>query len=236
INKGNSFTQVFGDGTGTVRAQTATQFSPKSGSAFLTLGSTNEEEVPLPIELLSFIAAAKENNILLEWITAAEINNDFFTIERSRDGRNFEVVDLIDSQAEGGFSNQKLYYSAWDKNPETGMNYYRLKQTDFDGAFEYSDIIGVFFEMQSDIAFNLFPNPNSGNVFTVYLNGLRPYELIELNIVDMYGKIAYNSSYRADDNGGLHRDIAPTGRLKSGVYLLTLTSQSGKFTLRMVVN
>ena len=236
INKGNSFALAYGDGTGMVRAQTVTQFSSKSGSAFLTLGSTNEDEVPLPIELLSFVADAKEKSILLEWVTATEINNDFFTIERSHDGRNFEIVDIIASQAEGGFSNQKLWYSAWDTKPEAGMNYYRLKQTDFNGAFEYSDIIGVFFELQSDVAFNLFPNPNNGNTFTVNLNGLRSYEFIDLSIIDIYGKIVYNASYHADDSGGLHRNIVPPGRLKSGVYLLTLTSHSGKFTLRMVVN
>jgi hypothetical protein len=235
-NKGNSFAQAFGNGTGTVRALTATQFLSKSGSAYLTLGSTNEDEVPLPIELLSFGAVAKENKIFLEWVTAAEINNDFFTIERSRNGRNFEVVAVIASQAEGGFSNQKLWYSAWDTYPETGMNYYRLKQTDFDGSFEYSDIIGVYFQQQSNLVFGLYPNPNSGNGFNIILNGLRPFENLTLQIVDMFGKTVYSSSEHANDIGGLQTYIIPAGRMKSGIYLVTLTGPSGRFTLRMVVN
>ncbi|TVQ83992.1 MAG: T9SS C-terminal target domain-containing protein, partial [Bacteroidetes bacterium] len=214
---------------------TAQSFSPFS-TRYFTLGQSADVDGALPIELLSFTATAKENMVLLEWITAAEINNDFFTIERSRDGRNFEIVAVIASQAEGGFSNQELYYTAWDIKPEMGINYYRLKQTDFDGSFEYSDIVGVFFELQSNVAFNLFPNPNSGNAFTVNLSGLRPYENIDLSIVDMFGKIVFNSPFRADDNGGLHRYIVPSGRLKSGVYMVTLTGNSGKFTLRMVVN
>ncbi|TVQ82409.1 MAG: T9SS C-terminal target domain-containing protein [Bacteroidetes bacterium] len=235
-DKGNSDAQAFGNGTGYVRAQIPTEFASKSGSAFLTLGSVNEEEVPLPIELLSFTANARENMVLLEWVTATEINNDFFTIERSRDGRNFEIVALVSSNAEGGFSNEKLFYKAWDKNPEIGMNYYRLKQTDFDGSFEYSDIIGVYFQQQSDVLFSLYPNPNNGNAFNILLNGLRPFENLELSIVDLYGKTVYISSKHADDNGGLQTKFVFAGQLKTGVYLVTVTGPSGRFTLRMVVN
>jgi len=115
------------------------------------------------------------------------------------------------------------------------MNYYRLKQTDFDGSFEYSDIIGVYFQQQSDVLFSLYPNPNSGNAFNILLNGLRPFENLELGIVDIYGKTVYVSSKQADDNGGLLTYMVPAGQLKTGVYMVTVTGPSGRFTLRMVV-
>jgi hypothetical protein len=214
---------------------TAESFSPFS-TKYFTLGQSADVDGALPIELLSFTATPDDDMVLLEWITAAEINNDFFTIERSLNGRNFEIVAVIASQAEGGFSNQKLWYSAWDTNPESGMNYYRLKQTDFDGSFEYSDVIGVYFEVQSNVLFNLFPNPNSGNGFNIILNGLRPFENLTLQIVDMFGKTVYATSERADDIGGMQAYIIPAGRLKSGIYLVTITGHSGRFTLRMVVN
>jgi len=84
--------------------------------------------------------SADTTNIELYWVTSNEINNDYFTIEKSNDGINFEIVEII---LGAGNSDILLEYSFVDKNPINGISYYRLKQTDFDGKFEYSDIISV---------------------------------------------------------------------------------------------
>ena len=98
---------------------------------------------PLPVELINFGAKALEEEVKLFWSTASETNNDYFTIERSSDGRNFEAIaEIFGNGTTTTFSN----YSFTDKNPERGLNYYRLKQTDFDGKFTYSDIKTVEFE------------------------------------------------------------------------------------------
>ena len=80
---------------------------------------------PLPISLISFEATPGNNNVLLDWTTATEINNDYFTIERSADGINFEKVGNVPSQAMGGNSTSNLYYNLVDENPLSGISYYR---------------------------------------------------------------------------------------------------------------
>ena len=92
----------------------------------------------LPIKLISFDAKRNTNNeVNLKWITATETNNDYFTIERSSDGRNFEKIL---TQHGAGNSNQPITYNATDRYPLSGTSYYRLKQTDYDGKFTYSDV------------------------------------------------------------------------------------------------
>ena len=89
---------------------------------------------PLPIELLSFSANAVHNSVRLSWVTATETNNDFFTIERSINLKDWEVLGFVDG---AGNSSRPLHYSFTDFNPLTGVSYYRLKQTDYDGKYEY---------------------------------------------------------------------------------------------------
>ena len=94
----------------------------------------------LPIELLYFngVAYSRVNN--LYWSTASENNNDYFNIEKSSDD---EIWEIIDKQKGAGNSSTQLYYSFSDNNVEKIINYYRLKQTDYDGNFKYSDIISI---------------------------------------------------------------------------------------------
>src|SRR5690606_19164216 len=99
------------------------------------------DPVALPIVLSDFQASITgSQTVQVEWSTFAEKNNDFFTVERSADGKNFEVLTAVEG---AGSSNKKLSYSYEDKKPLTGYNYYRLKQTDFNGDFEYFKIVGV---------------------------------------------------------------------------------------------
>lgn len=97
----------------------------------------------LPIELMSFTGKVDNGNVILKWATASELNNDFFTIEKSEDGIFFEVVGYVDGT---GNSNSVIQYSFIDENPFE-LAYYRLKQTDYDGAFAYSSIIKVSEEL-----------------------------------------------------------------------------------------
>ncbi|RYM33477.1 T9SS type A sorting domain-containing protein [Brumimicrobium glaciale] len=110
----------------------------------------------LPIELISFSAQADEYKsvVNLNWVTASETNNDFFTIERSSNGLNWETLSNIDG---AGNSSSKSIYSYLDKNPFYGVSYYRLKQTDFDGLFEYFPVKSV--ECNFTLNFEMSPNP-----------------------------------------------------------------------------
>jgi len=97
---------------------------------------------PLPIELLSFDAQLDNslNATNLTWATASELNNDFFTIEKSNDLENWEVVTMVEG---AGFSVETINYSTKDDNLNSGVSYYRLKQTDYNGDYTYSEIKAV---------------------------------------------------------------------------------------------
>lgn len=116
--------------------------------------------VTLPVELGSFKVSSFGKNVLLEWTTESEKNNDYFTIEKSMDGKNWQAVGQIDGQ---GNSLETMAYQFVDEEPFRGLGYYRIKQTDFDGNFEYSVIQSIFFQTKNDTS--IFPNPSTGQLF-----------------------------------------------------------------------
>lgn len=105
--------------------------------------NTTQAFVPLPIELLSFGAKAMDQQVLLSWQTLTEINNDYMAIERSVDGKDFEEVGVVKG---AGTTFIPQSYELWDKQPYQGLNYYRLRQVDFDGTTTFSDIVSVVFK------------------------------------------------------------------------------------------
>ena len=109
----------------------------------------------LPIDLISFDAVAKDFTVDLNWQTASQTNNDYFTVERSADGINWEAVTEVDG--EGTLLNM-MNYSAVDFNPYPGTSYYQLRQTDFNGSFSFSDIQSVFIEKKKEQVL-IYPNP-----------------------------------------------------------------------------
>jgi hypothetical protein len=96
--------------------------------------------VPLPIELVYFRAKQLNNANILQFEVASQIDNDYFTIERSTDGAQWDVVTTIDG---AGDSQEQARYAYTDMSFSRAINYYRLKQTDFNGDFKYSDIVSV---------------------------------------------------------------------------------------------
>lgn len=108
---------------------------------------------PLPIELLSFSVNAGTESVLVSWETATETNNDFFTIERSTDVQNWEILGYVDG---AGNSNRPLSYSFTDSRPLDGISYYRLKQTDYDGQYEYFGPVAAQFNLnQHSLSFRV---------------------------------------------------------------------------------
>lgn len=94
----------------------------------------------LVIDLVSFEVDKSDLGNNIKWTTVAEVNNDFFTIERTLDGVNYDEVVIING---AGNSVDQHYYSFEDRNYNNAINYYRIKMTDFDGATKYSDLISI---------------------------------------------------------------------------------------------
>lgn len=118
-------------------------------------GVQGSQSGPLPIELLSFQAIPTQTKVNLHWTTASELNNDFFTIERSKYGEIWEEVRTISG---AGDSQTTMNYQTLDEEPIDGISYYRLKQTDYDGTSTYSDIRSVNYA-QGSVTVEIYPNP-----------------------------------------------------------------------------
>lgn len=120
----------------------------------------------LPIELTYFVANCSRGNVEFTWQTASELNNDYFTIEYSLDAMEFEALATI---AGAGTTTEEQNYQYTDFSaPESGTVYYRLKQTDYDGNYTYSDMVAVVFDkkqvIENPVNFVVYPNPASDYV------------------------------------------------------------------------
>ncbi len=115
-----------------------------------------ESTVVLPVELLTFKGVSDGKSVILKWQTASEINNAGFEIERSKDAKHFETIGFVEGK---GNTTELTNYQFTDDWRVAPLQYYRLRQTDFDGAFEYSNIIAVSIKDDTDKTIRLFPNP-----------------------------------------------------------------------------
>lgn len=184
----------------------------------------------MPIELISFNAQTENDRVKLFWITASEKDNDYFLVEKSQNGASFQKVAVIDG---AGTSNSRKNYSAYDNHPVFGTSYYRLKQTDFDGKFEYSDAVSVSVNFSSTTCkFKVIPNPCSPQC-TVQMNGCQE-ENISVALVDAMGNEVYSNIPVSEGNKSF--TIDPTNNLKPGVYILTGRGQNEKPSQRIMVH
>ncbi len=138
---------------------------------------------PLPISLISFKVKPIGTTIQINWSTATEINNDYFTIQRSNDAVSFK--DLFNIRGAGN-SSSILNYMAIDQQPFNGTIFYRLKQTDFDGTNTFSDIIFVHFK--KSFPFTIYPNPFSTSTTIALGDILQKMNNCKLKIYNIFGE------------------------------------------------
>ncbi|MBL7898925.1 MAG: T9SS type A sorting domain-containing protein, partial [Crocinitomicaceae bacterium] len=139
------------------------------------------------------------------WVTKSENNNDYFVVQRSSDGANFEDLKNIDA---AGNSNEEISYSWLDENPLSGLSYYRLKQVDFDGAISFSEIETVDFTDEND--FVIYPNPVSSGQSLYFTLPMETATESTVTIYDVTGKIVMvqrmnNNTVMVDLSSGMYR-------------------------------
>ena len=173
-----------------------------------------------PIELLGFsLFSHKDGYVKILWETLTETHNDFFTIERSIDAENWEILTQV---AGAGNSSEPLKYQAVDAKPLPGTSYYRLKQTDFDGDYTYSQIIDLYLKPNRNMPLEVFPNPTSG---PITLSGA-PEEISSYTLYDIQGQnVMYQVEIVEQDYYQVFLDLSDLPR---GVYLLQTASQTLK--------
>jgi len=201
--------------------------------------------VVVPIELLSFNAAALDNKyIQLNWTTASEINNDHFTVERSLDAVNWEMVGIVKG---AGNSSTMNAYSLTDENPGEafplnkggqGVVYYRLKQTDYDGHFEYSDIVAVELgAVASQII--IYPNPVTDQLSVIsYQLSVNNEQLsVKMEILNVLGEILVSGYWLLDTRKTRNQKPEPSidvSALSSGMYFIKLTNGANVLVQKFV--
>jgi len=207
---------------GSILSGTFTSFSD------FALGSTSLLN-PLPIELLSFQGKLANGVVNLNWSTASEKNNDYFTVEKTTDFQQFDVVEVIPGS---GNSSQKLDYTTEDKNPYPGVSYYRLKQTDFDGTTSYSRIISVENNHYSEPRVVLYPNP--ANQATYLLTSNFYEDNLQIKIYSNRGQLVKDVSLNKDEAAQFNNEIN-LNDLSSGLYMVEITSFNQAFFKKLVI-
>lgn len=137
----------------------------------------------LPIELLDFKAQANGQQVDLTWSTGTERDNDYFTIEKTTDGINYETVAQV---AGAGSSTSRKDYAFTDYAPSTGTSYYRLKQTDYNGATELFEVIAVEIA-KTGIVSNVFPNPATDSRVSVSV--AKTGSMVQVNLYNLFGQL-----------------------------------------------
>ncbi len=196
-----------------------TSFSEFAGS---------ENATPLPVEWLSFTGKNVLDNVELNWTTASEKNNKEFVVERSSDMLNFETAGVIKGK---GNSNTPSDYRFTDVKPfnEVSTLYYRIKQVDFNGDFEYSSVIAVSKDKVGNgvTIETINPNPFTQQLH-VTLNHVSEGN-VTIAVYDMSGKVLYTHT-QITGSGKLVIDLNELSSLPEGVYLLSVTN--GNETIR----
>lgn len=212
---GDKFKIIDGSGLTLGTFSSVTSSNPEIVFTTTNLGFEIEIEVTeiLPIELVRFSGEQTDKGIQLYWQTAIEINNEGFDIERLIEEGEWEKIGYVEGQ---GNASKVIDYTFLDDSPSGGVNYYRLKQNDYDGRYEYSYLIAIDYK-NNRMEINLFPNPVRD---VLYIDSNQELENVEMNLYDSTGKIMFS-------NRGLIRQI-PFDDFESGLYFLEIINSSDR--------
>jgi len=182
-------------------------------------GSFDIYNTPLPVTFSDFsLNKTRNNKVDVQWSTAAERNNHYFNIERSSNGSRFEVIGEMRG---AGNSSRELKYSFIDENPLNGISYYRIKQTDFDGQYSYSDVRRIKFVDFGNLSLKFGMSQSQLNISSAFEN---------------YSIHIYNTSgIELRKNEGLSLDHSMSiDDLQSGIYFLRIQSEGQSVITKIV--
>lgn len=170
---------------------------------------------PLPVTLRSFDAKRAENKIIVSWETTAEVNNDYFEVEKSADAKNWSLLATL----KGAATTKVLQeYKTVDEQPFPTLNYYRLKQVDFDRTTTFSRIVSV--DMGNFQINKLWPNPVA-DVLNISLD--QSVDSGEYEITDINGRVV-KKPQKISATSAL---LIPVGNLDTGIYLIKIRTKDG---------
>lgn len=196
------------------------QSNPSSFYAVSAQFDANNLCALLPIELINFNAQLKaDQNVEIHWTTASEVDNDYFEVLKSKDGQNWSVLEKVES---AGNSSETRSYEVIDPNPFFDLTYYKLKQTDLDGAFTFSDIRSV--NLDEKQAIKIYPIPSNNKVI---VENVKYTE--DVSITDIAGK-KMNVNIKTKESGfGFKINVQ---HLSPGWYIIQISNDSYKFLVK----
>ncbi len=189
------------------------QLSGSSDQPFVAYNKTSV--VILPVEWASFDAQKVNNEVDLDWQTSSELNNAYFVVEKSINGTDWKEIDRVQTKSENGNSNRLLQYETKDAQPFHGNNYYRIKQVDVNGDFNYSEMKSVNFERTS---IEIFPNPV---IDWFEIQGLQSESIVEL-----YGINGIKLASSKIENTTFYRYDASS--LPTGIFIVNIISATSQ--------
>jgi hypothetical protein len=194
-------------------------------TSFSPFGVTSDPAV-LPVKLTTFTAQEVDKAIDLNWVTASETNSDYFDVLSSPDGNHFKPIGKVKS---AGNSNNDINYSFTDEYPHKGINYYKLKQVDLDGKFEFTKVITV--ENTTPSKTSIYPSiRRETDINYVDLTEYSGDEKISIGLHDTNGRQINQLIVK----GGVVQQI-DFGQLKAGLYFVKINNQSKSKTLKFSV-
>ncbi|MBK7966312.1 MAG: T9SS type A sorting domain-containing protein [Bacteroidetes bacterium] len=188
----------------------------KDSGIFVVLGNS------LPIELISFSGVGMNHYNLLEWTTSSEINNDYFTIEKSLSGTQFENIGIVDG---AGNSTLLKQYQFKDMLPGKELSYYRLKQTDFNGSYSYSNIIAIQPNKKSGIGYTYNGSDQQLMVFCYECSN----ENYNIDIIDAMGRSIHQSIFSGNNT------IINADQFAKGYYFIRISGNENIFTSKIFI-
>lgn len=189
-----------------------------------------DQSDPLPIELVRFVGQCDGENVELRWTTWTETNNDFFTLERSLNGEDFETVDILNG---AGNSNQPISYELVDQNAFSGTSYYRLKMTDTYGKISYSSVIVVTCG-DGSIDFNFVNAYDVDHTEIVVEFTAHENEDFNILLFDAAGRRALDYSGVAIN--GMNKVRLPSGSLAQGIYVINLNNNIKNYSKKVLLH
>ena len=222
---------VFGSANALPSAQFLSRIQLTGAVGVLTSSGNDRSQVPcdpnspVPVELSHFKATAVEETSVLDWRTASEINNAGYEVQRNTLGSDWVTIGWVDGN---GTKQSASDYAFVDESPLNGVNYYRLRQLDFDGSKSFSGIVSTRFAKTTDV--EVYPNPSQGN-FHVDLPEVPTGELL-FRVADVNGRLIHQE--KIVDPGFATYDLE-LDFLPSGTYQLDIVSSLGQATERIVI-
>ncbi|MDZ7878190.1 MAG: T9SS type A sorting domain-containing protein [Saprospiraceae bacterium] len=177
--------------------------------------------------MIAFSGQNTKGGNLLTWTTASERNNAGFDIEASKDGIRFEKIGFVKGN---GTTNDVKKYNFTDEKVASGLTYYRLKQVDIDGRFEYSKTISVLRKSDKFNAISVSPNP-ANDILNIVVETKNDDDL-EINLLDIFGKTI--KQQKTTTQQGLNNKSLDLQDLPNGIYFLQLQQGSERIVRKVI--